>query len=131
MRTKIIKMLRKIQDSKDSLGSPDWNFIRAGGEFNDADINLASSFGFIAWTGVDFYVTEKGFQHLITYEHLDALNNLNKAIKNMDEASSKLNGEVLTHTKIMTKLTKWLFGFTIANLFLIIVQIVLQFRGGN
>lgn len=131
MRTKIIKMLRKIQDSKDSLGSPDWNFIRSGGEFNDADINLAKSFDFIDWTGVDFYVTEKGFQYLITYEHLDSLNNLNRAIKNMDEASSKLNGEVLSHTKIMTKLTWWLFGFTIANMALMIVQIIVQLIGGN
>ena len=72
-----------------------------------------------------YIITEKGVSMLQRWYALDATRNLDKSVKNMDESSGKLNQQMLDHTKFMTKLTKWIFGFTIANAIFIIIQILI------
>lgn len=44
-----------------------------------------------------------------------------------DAASTQISSEMLDHTKAMSKLTKWMLGFTILNLFFVAISIWLTF----
>lgn len=44
-----------------------------------------------------------------------------------DAASTQISSEMLDHTKTMNKLTKWMLGFTVLNLFFVAISIGLTF----
>lgn len=80
-------------------------------------------------------LTEKGYDQLLQYkitknfqeqnDILDRSKELVEKQNEMLEESSELNKVMKEHTVSMNKLTKWILGFTVANLMLVIIQILL------
>ena len=88
-------------------------------------LNPLIDLGYIKEKNTMYMITETGFSMLQRWYALDATRKLDISVQKMDESSDKLNQQMLDHTKLMTKLTKWIFVFTIANAIFIIIQILI------
>ena len=91
--------------------------------FSKSDLTKASNWGLIYYDGCHYKITETGYSLLQQHYATNLLKEVNKTIKNFDESSSKLNREMLLHTKEMRNLTQWILGLTIINLLVMLFQI--------
>jgi hypothetical protein len=85
-----------------------------------------------------FIITENGYSMLQRWYALEATRELKKTMTQIDESNSKVNNQMLEQTKStkiltdkMTDLTKWILGFTIINVLLILVQLGFMLFGGK
>lgn len=66
-------------------------------------------------------LTPKGYNQLLQYRISKSFERQNKIL----EESSELNEEMKEHTVAMKNLTEWILGFTVVNLILVGVQVLI------
>ncbi len=120
MKRKTIEMLEKILEAKENRGYYDQECLLKAG-FTDEEMREASNepYNYVQSNGTYYYLTKESFEFLQRHHLLESTKSLKNLIEKMDEHTSKINKEMLKHTKTMKNLTWVILAFTIVNLILI------------
>lgn len=134
-KKEILDLLETIYEQRRKGISPDVETLYK--EFDRSIVKKAMHWKLIDFSGIEYYLTDIGFNTLnqgkisknteelkkIMKKISESIKESSKINKEFSKASDKQNKEMISYSKAMKKLTWWILGFTIANFALLIIQI--------